>query len=300
METLATERLAPRRPAVALLLTFFFPGLGHIYCGRFGKGLVLLFLDIVLGMPVPLLFMLESPVFKILLLGAMGLGMAIWVYALVDVALIVRRLPKDYRLKDYNRVYVYVLLLIMQLPFAVGAAFVFREIALEAFRVPTGSMAPTIAPGERVLVSKLAYRNAGVQRGDVVVFIQPNQRSQHYIKRVAALPGDTFEMRGGVVYVNGAALERSATADPEVFEEVNGPARYRIEFKPATTGQEALPADVAKFTVPNGFCYVLGDNRNASQDSRQFGPVPLADIIGRAEHIYWPRWENLHPWGEGK
>ncbi len=311
METLAAERIAPRRTGVALLLTFFFPGLGHIYCGRFGKGLVLLVLDFLLATPMPLLFVLQSPVFRLLLLGSAGLATAVWIYALVDVVRLIPRLPKDYRLKDYNRWYIYVLLLVMQLPLAFGGAFVFREIAVQAFYVPTESMAPTIAIGERVLITKLAYQNAGVQRGNVVVFIAPNDRHIHFIKRVVALPGDTFEMRGGEVYVNGTKLERTALtgaagqpeAGPgglEIFEEASGPAHYRIQFAPPAAGQEGQPQDVEKTLVPNGTCYVLGDNRNALVDSRKFGPVPLADITGRADCIYWPRYQSLHPWEDGK
>jgi signal peptidase I len=311
METLSSERIAPRRPGVAMLLTFFFPGLGHIYCGRFGKGLALLVIDLLLATPLPWALVCESTAFRAFVLGSLGLATTVWVYALIDIKRIARRLPADYRLKDYNRWYVYALMLVMQLPLPVSIAFVVRETAFQAFYVPSESMVPTISPGERLLVTKVAYQHASVRRGDVVVFIAPNERHISYIKRVVALPGDTFEMRGGEVYVNGAKLERSGVtsaagpsaadpAGPEVFEEVNGSARYRIEFTPVAAGREALPGDVAKIIVPNGTCYVLGDNRNESLDSRKFGPVPLADITGRAEFIYWPRYVSLHPWDGGK
>lgn len=124
------------------------------------------------------------------------------------------------------------------------------------------SMYPTFKGNEFVLVNRLAYRLGEPQRGDVVVF-HPNFLSRDdYIKRIIGLPGDEIIIRGGKVYVNGQVLHEPYIAEP-----------------PHYTG---------RWVVPEGHIFVLGDNRNHSQDSHVFGPVPLDAVVGKAEFVYWP------------
>jgi signal peptidase I len=133
-----------------------------------------------------------------------------------------------------------------------------------------------------------------------------NWRS-HYIKRIVAVAGDTIEMKDGVLYVNdrelprrrigpGQTLTKSQAGSThlmkgEVFKEVNEDATYRIFMAPSA---DAAIREIAKTTVPPYHCFVLGDNRDDSWDSRHFGPIPYSIIEGRADYIYWPadRW----PW----
>ena len=124
------------------------------------------------------------------------------------------------------------------------------------------SMYPTFKGGEYVLVFRLAYRLGHPQRGDIVVFHPDTMSREDYIKRIIGLPGDTVRVRQGVVYVNGVPLD-----EPYIYE----PPRYQGEWK-----------------VPPGYIFVLGDNRNNSRDSHTMGPVPLANVIGRAVFVYWP------------
>jgi len=165
-------------------------------------------------------------------------------------------------------------------------------------------MEPTIHMGDRILANKLAYRTGELRRGDVAVFICPNKRHLKFIQRVAALPGDTAEMKGGELYINDQKLPRTrispAGGPPqgtqetgEIYEEVNGGARYKTMLSPLGADEKSAALDFARTTVPNGHCFVLGDNRNVARDSRDFGPVPLADIVGRAEYVYLPRWAKL-------
>ena len=125
---------------------------------------------------------------------------------------------------------------------------------------------------------------------------------QNYIKRVIAVAGDTVEMRDGQLYINDEQLKRQKIVQSEldgirievdgkplegdVFEETNGDAQYKIFL--AGPPNDQGPTDFAKMTVPEHHCFVLGDNRNLSLDSRHFGPVPLATIKGRADYLYWP------------
>ena len=134
-----------------------------------------------------------------------------------------------------------------------------------AFTVDGPSMLPTLQGGERLLVDKLTYRFRPPQRGEIVVFRYPAEPSHFFIKRVIGLPGDEIEIRGGFVYVNGVRLDEDYT---------NGRT-----FGP-----------YARYWVPEGHYFVLGDNRNNSQDSRSatVGYVPRSLIVGRALVRYWP------------
>lgn len=130
-------------------------------------------------------------------------------------------------------------------------------------RVDGSSMEPNFHDGDYVIVNRMAYRLGDIQRGDVIVFPYPLNEEEDYIKRVIGLPGDHVAVYGGVVYVNGVAL----------FE------TYIME-KPDT--------DSAEVVVPDGYVFVMGDNRNASSDSRSWGPLKIEKIIGKAVFRYWP------------
>ena len=133
-------------------------------------------------------------------------------------------------------------------------------------RVVNISMLPTLHQGEFLMVNKLAYRFGEVQRGDIIVFHYPQNPAEDYIKRVIGIPGDTVKVDGGIVYVNNYPLNEPY---------ISAPPTYNGEWK-----------------VPEGGVFVMGDNRNQSSDSHQWGDVPLQNIVGRALVIYWPL-ENI-------
>ncbi len=156
------------------------------------------------------------------------------------------------------------------------AAILFLTInALSArVRVEGFSMVPTLQDGEFVLVNRLAYQMGAHQRGDIIVFHHPSgQKQEDLIKRIIGLPGDRVRAEGGSIFVNGTQLKEE--------EYTNAP--------PAYTGE---------WVVPEGQLFVLGDNRNNSSDSHQWGFVAFDDIVGKAVVIYWPLNEMLlieHP-----
>jgi len=129
-------------------------------------------------------------------------------------------------------------------------------------RVDGFSMEPTLRNGEFVIVNKLAYKLGSPAVGDVIVFHYPRDPSQEYIKRVIGLPGDQVKVSGGQVFVNDKLLEEPYIASPP---------RYNSQWE-----------------VPAGGLFVLGDNRNNSSDSHNWGTVPLENIIGKALFVYWP------------
>lgn len=134
-------------------------------------------------------------------------------------------------------------------------------------RVDGQSMLPTLNTGEFVIVNKLAYKVGSPKYGDIIVFHFPRDPEQEYIKRVIGLPGDQVVIAQKQVQVNGVPLEEPYIADPPLYE--------------------------ANWTVPDDSLFVLGDNRNNSSDSHNWGPVPMDYVVGKALFIYWP----LDKWG---
>ncbi len=134
-------------------------------------------------------------------------------------------------------------------------------------RVDGASMEPTLQSGEFVIVNKLAYLFGEPTTGDVIVFHFPRDPDQEYIKRIIGLPGDRVEIKNGEVYVNDQVLDEDYIAASPVYEDI--------------------------LEVPGDSLIVLGDNRNNSSDSHNWGPVPLDYVIGKAMFVYWPPTE----WG---
>lgn len=134
-------------------------------------------------------------------------------------------------------------------------------------RVDGASMEPTLQSGEFVIVNKLAYLFGEPTTGDVIVFHFPRDPDQEYIKRIIGLPGDQVEIKDGGVFVNGQVLDEDYIAASPVYDVLSD--------------------------VPEDSLFVLGDNRNNSSDSHNWGSVPLDYIIGKATFVYWPPTE----WG---
>ncbi len=145
---------------------------------------------------------------------------------------------------------------------AVVLAVLLRTFVLEPRLIPSGSMEPTLQIGDRVIVEKLFFNPAHLQIGDIIVFRQP-MFTTPLIKRVIGLPGDTVQVSNGTVFVNGQPLHESY-----------------ILSKPEY--------DYGPITVPPDKLFVLGDNRNDSDDSHIWGYVDFSNVIGKADLIYWP------------
>ena len=174
---------------------------------------------------------------------------------------------------------------------AILLALVIRTFFVQAFKIPSGSMLPTLQIGDHILVNKLVY---GVRlpfvdgrllafshphRGDVIVFVYPVDRTKDFIKRVMAAEGDVIEVRNKHVFVNGKPVD-----DPHAYladGEGGRPSTPRDSFGPVT--------------VPPGHLFVMGDNRDRSYDSRFWGFVDMGDVKGKAFLIYWS-WDGTDRW----
>jgi signal peptidase I len=170
---------------------------------------------------------------------------------------------------------------------AVILALFVRTWVVQAFKIPTGSMENNLLIGDHLLVNKFVFGPTlgkgerallpmrDVRRGDVIVFKYPDEPDRDFIKRVIGLPGETIEMKAKKIYINGQPLD-----EPYVhFLEPVGEAQEVTSYD--------LRENYAKTTVPDGFYFVMGDNRDNSQDSRYWGFLPRNYIKGRALMIYW-------------
>jgi signal peptidase I len=151
---------------------------------------------------------------------------------------------------------------ILQTVLLAGVLFLAVNFVTARIRVEGTSMEPSLHDGEFVVVNRLAYRWAMPTRGDIVVFRYPLNPERRFIKRIIGLPGDQILIGDGRVWVNGQPLEEPYIA--------------------------AAPRYTGEYTVGAGEVFVLGDNRNNSSDSQNWGMLPLRDIIGRAILVYWP------------
>ena len=160
---------------------------------------------------------------------------------------------------------------------AVGAALLVRVFLFQQYYIDGPSMESTLEPSDRVLVNKLSYRLHDVHRGDVVVFDRVTSADQHddLIKRVIALPGERLEVRSCVIYIDGIRLE-----EPYLDDE--------LMSQPDPTAQCGVHTDMMPTVVPDDMVFVMGDNRPQSFDSRDFGPIDIDKIRGRAFTVIWP------------
>lgn len=160
---------------------------------------------------------------------------------------------------------------------AVGAALIIRLFLFQQYYIDGPSMQGTLQPRDRVLVNKLSYRLHDVNRGDVVVFDRVTAAEQHddLIKRVIALPGETVEVRSCTIFIDGVRLEEPYL-DEELVSQADPLARCGSH------------TDVPAQVIPDEKVFVMGDNRVQSFDSRDFGPVEIDKIRGRAFIVIWP------------
>jgi signal peptidase I len=149
-------------------------------------------------------------------------------------------------------------LLLILIPVILINVFFFQN-----FWIPTGSMEPTLECGDTIIVNKCCYWRGTPGRGDIVVFNYPEDVHKCYIKRVIGLPGEKVEIKNNTVYINGQAISESYVKEKEF-------------------------ADYSSVKVPDGHYFVLGDNRNNSEDSRAWGFLPKKNLVGKAVFRFWP------------
>lgn len=156
---------------------------------------------------------------------------------------------------------------------AVILAIILRTFVIQAFFIPSGSMENTLLPGDMILVNKFIYYFTDYKHGDIIVFKYPKEPEKDYIKRVIGLPGDTVEIKNGDIYINDKLTEEKYTKQKAADDIILH----------ASAGADV---PLSKIKVPEGKLFVMGDNRNNSQDSRFWGYLPKENIRGKALLIY--------------
>ncbi len=191
----------------------------------------------------------------------------------------------------------------------------FRSVFFEPFKIPSGSMIPTLLIGDFILVNKFSYgfkvpfsdwftdpvyitTPSEPERGDVIVFKYPRNPDLNYIKRVIGLPGDTIEVVNKRVYVNNKMIPAASFDGKEIMADMDEKyKRYNFRFFKTKTGEHSHITQVhednsfnenfPRITVPSGHYFVMGDNRDFSSDSRSWGFVPFENIKGRALLVWF-------------
>ena len=293
---MTTEMSHVRKPSQAMWLSSFCCGLGQIYCGRVGRGLVMYSVSMMAWPIMAILVYLGSPSLALAGLAFLGCALiAFNLWSIRDAKAIARSMVAiDYEPQEYNRPVVYGLMIATWFPYAIGLALFLRSSVVEAFYLPTACMTPSFVPGDRVLANKVGIQTASFERGDVVVFRNPQRRKQNFIKRIIGLPGETVEMKDGKVFINDEPLPQEPVTEGDKSPSVKvdgkqacyeqcGPRRYAILLD-----EKSNAVSLPKQTVPIGSYFVLGDHRSQSLDSREFGPIPHGDIVGQVFLNYWP------------
>lgn len=201
---------------------------------------------------------------------------------------------------EYSKDFFPVLLLVFSL----------RSFLIEPFQIPSGSMIPTLAIGDYIVVNKFAYGIrlpiiktkiipiADPKRGEVVVFFPPNEK-RYFIKRLVGLPGDTVSVQNNILYINGQRISQTLIGKSHSDNPSNCPdyivAKEQLAEKPHVMQKCDLAGNLSKegtWQVPAGHYFMMGDNRDNSADSRYWGVVPDENIVGKAFAI-WLHWPTM-------
>lgn len=283
--------IRPRRPLFALLMSLVLPGFGQFYNGELNKAIWLFLGFALLSIPGGALVALYLPsgwMIPALVLGIL-LTLALWLYGMIDAWRGAFR-RQDYVLRAWQLGGVYVLLFILcnvlALPLLINYV---RTHQVASYYIPASSMAPSVLRGDLIFADQ-RYNcpgcKQGVKRGDIAIFVYPNNRTIYYIRRIIGLPGDRVRVRGDEVWVNGQSLTLANVDTPggvRVTEHA-GKRQWQVIWAPA----KDRPPEV-EMRVPAGRVFVLGDNRTATRDSRNFGTVSLRDVIGKARQVWFSR-----------
>jgi signal peptidase I len=277
VEGAAPAALQARRWPIAVLLGFLALGLGQVYNGQWRKGVAYWAGQTLLSAVALIVFPLGFAAFAIALLVSLALGVA----SLVDAGLTARS-RSTFTLRPYNRWFTYAGI-VLAVWFASGRFTDWmRAHRVQAFRMPSQSMSPTLRVGDFFFADKRpSARVPG--RGDIIVMSFPPNPKVTFVKRVVAIGGDSLELRAKQLYVNGRVV-----AEPFVIH--TDPTMRPAEYDRRD--------NLGPIRVPQGSVFVLGDNRENSNDSRYFGPVRSELVLGRVLWIYlsWDGERNAVRW----
>jgi signal peptidase I len=288
-----------RRPLLALALSLFLTGLGHVYNGKLRKGIIIFLIYSIIPFLFFQLSVLGSGQMMILfLLLSIITSLGIYIWAAADAWKYAKRIGNNYVLKFYNKLYIYILLIILLSSYPLGKIVDLSKICFFAqpYRITTGSMTPTLLPGDLIMANRRidhSAQNHGLKRGELVVFKSPKDKTIPFVKRIIGLPGDKIEIKGMDLYVNGQNISSKENPDLENRDGENTEKKTITVYEEGDSGTYAvsyikgIERKDLTITVPEGYCFLLGDNRDNSLDSRHWGPIPIDDVVARAKLVYF-------------
>lgn len=300
MENVAVKKR--RRWWLAGLLSFLVPGLGQVYNGQETKGLLFYVALSVWGgiFMCSFYYFIKPPATPVhfALIAFMALvSLVFFLYILFEAIRSAKRISGNYILKGFNRWYVYALVIIVirLVDFSTQTVIV-RNNIFRPFKAPAVSMMPTIDVGDHFICDLSYYRLNNPERGDLIIFKWPKDESKIFLKRIIGIPGDTIQIVNDAVYVNQKKLDlkflKKITLEPggeaDEYRETDGNSSYRI------LNLVNMTSNYGPVTVPAGEYFVLGDNRNNSDDSRYWGMVKRDQIYGKPVFIYFS-WDTRIP-----
>jgi signal peptidase I len=275
------------RPWLAGLLQIVTPGLGNLYSGRPLRGLILhvavqcivvILALILLWLPWPVNFLISA-----------AAAIVVTIFVVFDGVRCARAAQRDPSLARYDRWYVYILVVVViagvVAPEHLLVGSPTRKYVMQTFPIPTSSMEPTVLLGDDVVVDKSAYAFSEPKRGDIVFYRATQRPEMILMKRIVGLPGETIEIRNKEVFVDGKKID-------EPYVQFLRPSADDGTFNGDSVGPTVIPPDAY---------FLLGDNRDNSNDSRFMGPVQRQQFLGKAKTIYFssepethkPRWDRI-------
>ena len=262
-----------RKPLVALLLSFVTPGLGQMFNGQLKRGIIL-YLG---GLLLVTIFLFTGLFFKFYgMVLCLAILLAFLLFVWLD-AFIGAVKSKEITLKPYNKWYLYLIVFLI-------SSFVIQPLVsssiknniARAYKIPSSGMEPALLVGDHLIANMKNCKKEKPKRGDIIVFEYPKDPSKDFIKRVIGLGDEKVEIINNKIYINEKLLD-----DPWGYFDNSGSVK-------SFPGLDKFGPEI----VPKGSLFVLGDNRNNSQDSRFWGFVDIKKVKGKALYIYWADKKN--------
>jgi len=261
------EKQKKRKPVVALLLSFITPGLGQTYNGLLKRGAIFYLIGFLLAAASlfsGLFFKFYGMIFCLAIL------LSFFLFILLDAFIGAAKL-KEITLKPYNKWYLYLIIFLINAfviqPFVSSSI---KNNIVRAYKIPSSAMEPTLLIGDHLIANMKIYKEENPKRGDIVIFEYPKDPSKDFIKRVIGLEGEKVEIVRNKIYINDKLLD-----DPCGYYKESGMTQGLENFGPVVVSKDSM--------------FVLGDNRDNSQDSRFWGYVNIKKLKGKALYIYWAK-----------
>ncbi|MGE0268733.1 MAG: signal peptidase I [Candidatus Omnitrophota bacterium] len=265
----------PKEPLLAIILSLCCDGLGQIYAGYPKKGILFFVLRVVCSNALAGYIFLPETKSNLFLIALLVSLFLFRLYIIVDAYFSSTKFNQlhdlESRFAGYNKKFLIcgiVFAFIMPMVISLPVTMYVRKNIVQAYKIPAGSMSPTLLVGDRILVDKRIYKESAPQRGDLIVFIYPEDKRRDFIKRLIAFEGEKVEIKNDDIYINGELI-----MDPRI--------KSIDYYANGYYGQRPV-------TVPTGHYFVLGDNSAKSHDSRYWGFVPEENVKGKVFKIYWP------------